>query len=134
MLPGLVRFGGAFRRARPDRVSGSATESSAWDSDAGGASVAASSTGTCSVSFSLPLAFPRGFRCDLGFAGLCFGVTSGRKSSIDSGSGRCGLAVTGDPAKLDFLHKVLADEGVPRALCGERLTGVEKEYRACVIR
>jgi hypothetical protein len=53
MLPGLPRFGGAFRRDRPDRVSisGSTIESSSG-------SGAASSGGACSASFSLPFPFP----------------------------------------------------------------------------
>jgi hypothetical protein len=115
-----------LRRDRPDRVSTSTTVSSGWDSVSG----ATSSAGACSGSFSLPFPLARGLRCDLGFAGLCLGVSSGTKSSIGSGTGR-GLAA-GVPVKLiDLFHTLLADTGVPMALIGEReLIGVEKECLA----
>jgi hypothetical protein len=61
-LPGLVRLGGALRRDRPDRVSGSFTESSRCVSELGAGSGADSSAGAGSASLSLPLAFPRDFR------------------------------------------------------------------------
>lgn len=131
MLPGLFRFGGALRRDRPDRVSCS-TVSSAFGSEVGTESGTGSSTGVCSGSLSLPLPFARDLRCDFGLDGLCLGVVSGTKSSIGSGTGR-GLAA-GVPERLvDFFHKLLADVGVPMALCGDRgLSGVENDCLACV--
>jgi hypothetical protein len=82
------------------------------------------STGAGSGPFSLPFAFPRDLRWDFGLGGLCLGVTNGTKSSIFSIVGR-GLA-TGVPEKLAVFHLLLAETGVPMALCGDReLIGVE---------
>jgi hypothetical protein len=93
------------------------------------ASGTGSSAGVGSGSFSLPFAFTRDLRWDFGLGGLCLGVTNGTKSSIPSIVGR-GLA-TGVPEKLVVFHLLLAETGVPIALCGDReLFGVEYECLA----
>jgi hypothetical protein len=133
MLPGLVRFAGAFRRERPDRVSGSNKYSSSCSLAC--LSCGASESGTDSRSVSLLLPFVLDFRCTFAFGGLCFFRIKGGTSSSGSIIGR-GLAGGGGvPLKLCRFQKLLADTGVPRALCGERtLIGVEKDCRACVTR
>jgi hypothetical protein len=134
MLPGLVRLAGAFRRERPDRVSGSSKESSSWSlTSLEFCGVSASATDSWSVSFPLPLDLD--LRCDLVFAGLSFGRISGGTSSSGSTSGRGLEEVDCVPLKLVRFQKLFADTGVPKELCGERAPkGVESDCLAWVTR
>jgi hypothetical protein len=134
MLPGLVRFAGAFLRERPDRVSGSSKESSSWSwvcfEFCG---VSTSMTESCSASFPLP--FARDLRWAFAFGGVCFGRIKGGTSSRGNTSGRGLAGVPGAPVKLDRFQRLLADTGVARALCGERVfVGVEKDCLAWMTR
>ena len=129
MLPGLVRFAGAFLRERPDRVSGSSKESSSWSWCWEFCGVSTSIVDSCSAS--LPLPFVRDLRCVLAFGGVCFDRISGGTSSRGSTSGRGLAALPGVPVKLDRFQRLLAETGVARALCGERaFIGVEKDCLA----
>lgn len=130
MLPGLVRFVGAFLRERPDRVSGSSKDSSSWSWDClEFCGVSTSITDSCSASFPLP--FARGLRCIFAFGGVCLCRIRGGTSSRGNTSGRGLSGVPDAPVKLDRFQRLLADTGVARALCGERgLIGVEKECLA----
>lgn len=125
ILPGRVRFAGALRRERPDRVSGSSSPSSSWSLIClACCGVSSSAVDSCS-SFPLPLALDLRC-CDFVLAGLCVGRISGGTSSSGSTSGRGLEDVDCDPLKLDRFQKLLADTGVPKELCGERaVTGVE---------
>lgn len=135
-LPGLPRFAGALRRDRPCRApeSGAGTSNELFGR---GVSGCASESGTfCSsnvfsASFSFALPFPRGFRCDLGLAGLCFGEVIGGTSSRGSIAGR---GVPGAPPEVprsSGFQRLFADCGVLKALCGERLlSGVENDCLA----
>jgi hypothetical protein len=135
-LPGLPRFTGALRRDLPCRVpeSGAGTSNELVGSGVSGCpseSGTGLSSDVFSISFSFPFPFPLGFRCDLGFAGLCFDMLSGT-SSIVSGTGR-GVpgAPPGVPGIRSFFQRVLADSGVLVGLCGDRLfRGVENDCRA----
>lgn len=137
-LPGLPRFAGALRRDRPCRVpeSGAGTSNELAGRGVSGCpsvSGASLSSDAFSESFSFALPFPLGFRCDLGFAGLCFEALSGTKSSMGSttGAGVPGMP-PGVPGIWGF-QKVFADLGELVALCGDRLlTGVENDCRAWV--
>ena len=134
MLPGLVRFAGAFLRERPERDSGSSKDSSSWSWDClEFCGVSVSVAGSCSTSFPLP--FTRDLRCVFDFGGVCFGRRRGGTSSRGNTSGRGLAGVPGGPVKLDRFQRLLADTGVARALCGESaLIGVETDCLAWTTR
>lgn len=130
ILPGLVRFAGAFRLDRPERVSGSSMDSSSGSSGCfvlGGVSVSAMES--CSGSFPFPFALD--LRCAFAFGGLCFIRMSGGTSSRGSTSGRGLAGMAGASPRLERFQRVLADTGVPSELTGERgFVGVETECLA----
>ena len=124
-LPGLARLPAALRLERPVRGSGSIRFSSVCSLRSLG-SGSASSCGvvdcSTSLSISLPLPLPlvRDLRCALALGGLSVSGRIGGTSSSGSTSGRGLAGVPGVPLKLCRFQKLLADSGVPMALCGER--------------